>query len=329
MIPAEASPFVGGGLVLPDRQGIEQLIVVLKATYDLLPDGRVVVADEQDPIVLGDELRGEPDKSSIARESELTPPKPLGTDVFLVGSAVAPRAGTRQMTVGLKLGAASKTALISGYRVWREGALGAASHTELAFGGLDKSAADASTWEGEPRNPVGRGFRAKASKAEWRETLLPNIEDPSSPVRSPSDRPAPIGFGPIGRHWMPRLQYAGTYDERWQQERMPLLPEDFDDRFHHAAPPDQIVLGHVRGGESVHVVGCTPQGTLAFTLPTLRPKATVETFLRSEQLDPRCDTVTVDADRAKLVMVFKGAVPLGRDLVMLEHIAFALEEHAS
>jgi hypothetical protein len=340
MIPVVASPFTGGGFVLPDRQGNEQLIVALKATYDLSPAGRVTVAEQQDPLVLSDELRGEPGKSSIVREGEIAPPKPLGTDVFLLGCAVAPRPGTRQMTVGLRLGPVSKSALIFGYRAWHEGALGASRHTdpepfekvplvyELAFGGEDKSANDSSKWEGEPRNPVGRGFRAKASRVEWRDTLLPNIEDPSSPVRSPNDRPVPVGFGPIGRHWLPRAQYAGTYDARWQQERMPLLPEDFDDRFHHAAPPDQIVVGRVNGSEPVDVMGCTPQGSLHFVLPTLHPVASVGSLLRDFTVELRCDTVTVDTERMKLVMLFKGAIPMARDLVLLESITISQEAAA-
>ena len=47
-------------------------------------------------------------------------------------------------------------------------------------------------------------------------------------------------FGPVGRHWEPRVRYAGTYDDRWTEDRMPLLPKDFDDRFHNAAPPGLV-----------------------------------------------------------------------------------------
>jgi len=43
-------------------------------------------------------------------------------------------------------------------------------------------------------------------------------------------------FGPIGRHCKPRVQLAGTYDDSWTEDRMPLLPDDFQERFHNAAP---------------------------------------------------------------------------------------------
>jgi hypothetical protein len=338
MIPVHESPFVSGSVVLPDREGVEQLIVLFKASYDVSPEGTLTAAPEQDPIVPVDTFRGEPGKSSIVAEAEMMPPKPSGTDVLLVGHAVATKHNTRQMSVRLRVGAVSKTAMVFGTRAWREGALGAAVCTEPqpfetvaliyenAFGGEDQSANDQSKWEGEARNPVGRGFRARSSRAEWRETLLPCIEDPSALIRGPADRPAPMGFGPLGRHWLPRAQYAGTYDARWQQERAPLLPSDFDQRFHHAAPPDQIVAGYVQGGEPVEVVGCTPQGTLGFALPVLRPVATIRLYLRHERLGLRCDSVTVDSDRMKLLMLFKGAIALGSDLVTVEQIGIDLGE---
>lgn len=35
------------------------------------------------------------------------------------------------------------------------------------------------------------------------------------------------GFGPIPRTWLPRRQFAGTYDDYWLQARHPHLPPDF------------------------------------------------------------------------------------------------------
>ena len=64
----------------------------------------------------------------------------------------------------------------------------------------------------------------------------------------------PAGFGPIARHWEPRVRWAGTYDKRWQRTRKPLLPDDFDDRFHQCAPEDQQVDGGLIGGELVELL---------------------------------------------------------------------------
>ena len=45
----------------------------------------------------------------------------------------------------------------------------------------------------------------------------------SGPVGDPLKRPAPVGFGPLAPHWQPRCDFAGTYDQAWQQDRYPVL----------------------------------------------------------------------------------------------------------
>lgn len=49
----------------------------------------------------------------------------------------------------------------------------------------------------------------------------------------------PAGFGSVGRSWAPRVSLTGTYDDQWQQERWPLSPTDFDERYWNSAPQDQ------------------------------------------------------------------------------------------
>jgi hypothetical protein len=171
---------------------------------------------------------------------------------------------------------------------------------------------------------VGVGFRARRSRAEWRATPLPQLEHPDALIRAPDDRPPPVGFGPIGRHWQPRLGYAGSYDERWCKERAPLLPTDFDERFHQAAPPDQILAGYLQGGEAVEVVGCTAGGPLRFAMPGHRPRAWVR--MRSRDMVPalRCESVTVDVDRSKLVLLYRAAVTLPGEILDVRDVGLDL-----
>ncbi len=337
VIPSHQTPFVAGSTVLPDRDGAEQLIVLFKATFDLGEGAAPAVSPEQDPIVAADRHRGDAATTSIAAPAEHAAPLPLGTDVFLVGEAVAPAPGTRELAVSFRVGSVRKEARVFGARAWHGGALGVASFSgpepfervalvyENAFGGEDTSPEDRAHWEREARNPVGRGFRAKRSRTPWERTLLPNLEDPRALIARLDDRPQPIAFGPIGRHWEPRIRYVGTYDEAWLRDRMPLLPADFDDRFFHAAPPDQIVTGFVRGGEEVEVRGCTRSGQLGFSLPELRPHVAVHFFMRDAEVALRCESVVVDTSRMKLVMLYRGLVPLHGDVLDILELDVVME----
>src|SRR5690606_38106709 len=94
-----------------------------------------------------------------------------------------------------------------------------------------------------------------------------NLEHAHALLRDPSDRPPPAGFGFVGPHWEPRARHAGTYDEAWQQARMPLLPTDFDRRFFNAVPADQTAPGFVRGDEPVVIANASPEPWLRFRLP--------------------------------------------------------------
>lgn len=82
-----------------------------------------------------------------------------------------------------------------------------------------------------------------------------------------ADPGEPAGMGPLAPHEPPRAELAGTFDEAWQQQRAPLLPEDFDPTFHLCAPEEQRPAEHLTGGETVRLTGLTPEGLLELTLP--------------------------------------------------------------
>ena len=52
---------------------------------------------------------------------------------------------------------------------------------------------------------------------------------------------------------MPRVSYAGTYDEQYQKERAPDPPLDFSYAFYNGAHPDLQVEGYLRGDEEVEL----------------------------------------------------------------------------
>ena len=82
------TPFGAVFAVLPGREGIDTLYVVVKATVNLRP--KLSLAPAQTPPGLVDEYYEDPENSSLKQHSELHIGKP-GTDVLLVGCARAPR----------------------------------------------------------------------------------------------------------------------------------------------------------------------------------------------------------------------------------------------
>lgn len=325
------TPFTMQPFVHLDASGAEQLTVVLTATYDIAPDGALSLTDPQPPVVVADAFAGDAGASSMTCACELTPEKP-GTDVLLTGSAIARRPRTRAMDVRLCVGTIEKVVRVFGTRRWKR-RLGRASIEgpepfdevplvyELAFGGVDDSPKDEKRHAAEPHNPIGRGFRAERSQLEWNGTELPQIEDPSDLITSPTQRVAPAGFGPICRHWLPRLAHAGTYDDAWVSGRLPLLPVDFDARFHQAAPEDLIATARLSGGEPVEITGCTREGVLTTALPTRAPAIEIRVAERSETPPVALDTVHIDTRARTLRIVWKGTGRVHGELPRLRRIA--------
>ena len=87
-----------------DKNGRNSWVVAVKATFDLLPQGRVEPAETQLPLLQVPEYHGEDGGSSIKYEADLLPAKP-GVDVVINGDAHAPGGGTTTKTVvGLRIG---------------------------------------------------------------------------------------------------------------------------------------------------------------------------------------------------------------------------------
>src|SRR5512143_1384452 len=97
------TPYAAERTWLRDRAGQHVWVVAVKATYELREDGKVQLADEQFAPLLAPEYRGEPGRSSLLYEADLTDAKP-GTDVILNASAHAPGGQLqREVVVGLRI----------------------------------------------------------------------------------------------------------------------------------------------------------------------------------------------------------------------------------
>jgi hypothetical protein len=308
--------FVFEPLFLADEEGRSLAVVIVKATYCIQEGAQLSLADNQVPVNVGGEHWGDPEKSSYKYEPETAFSKP-GTDIILIGHAHAPRPHVAEVDVSLRVGPIAKVVRVIGDRYWmkRFGMIFKTKPTpferipliyERAFGGWDRSHPHPEKHSFEPRNPVGTGFRAKRGKFE-EGIRLPNLEDPRRPLKRYRDKPPPVGFGVISPHWQPRAALAGTYDEAWTKQRMPLLPTDFDRKFFNAAPPDQIAPGYLKGDETVIILNASPSGRLSFNLPGVPPpQCRVELQGRRDQhLQTQLDTVIINTDENLLFLIWR------------------------
>jgi hypothetical protein len=139
-------------------------------------------------------------------------------------------------------------------------------------------------------------------------------------MRSPTDRPPPAGFGFLARGWQPRLGYAGTYDKKWLEERYPFLPLDFDDRHHQGAPEDQQ-CDYLRGGETVRLTNLTPEGRAEIKLPAAEiPMTVVWRNDPPDDLQPVCDTLILEPDHRRVMVVWRAALKLTRKLTDVREV---------
>lgn len=318
------TPFAFLPSIAADEEGFPLLVPIVKATYDIQREGSLVVSEKQKPVTLAGELYGKPGVSSYKYEPECAFMKPA-TDVVLIGEAYAPGAGATEAYVSLRVGPLHKTVRVVGDRFWTR-SLGMIAATaagpiqkipltwERAFGGWDRSHPDPEKHALEPRNPVGTGFRSKHGRFEDG-VRLPNIEDPRRPITGYGDSALPVGFGFTSPDWQPRAAFAGTYDEKWTDERMPLLPVDFDRRFFNAGAPGLTSLGYFQGNEAVMVENASARGTIAFHLPGTPPPLCQIRMARrgAATVETNLDTVIINANEDVLILIWRGylRIPTG------------------
>jgi len=324
-----ATPFAATLMPSCDRLGHDVLLLVVAAHFDLPSPGRASspwqVAAEQPMPPLADTYTGEPGRSSLRDEGQGSYTR-CATDVYLRGHATAPQGqAVRQMAVGLRVGPCVLHLQVHGDRVWERaygrGAVPSSPQVfvrmpliwERAYGGAAVGSTErAPAWE--PRNPVGCGFETDPSAAVGR--AVPNIEGPHELIGQLSDRPMPVGVGPIARHWQPRVTHAGTYDEHWRRQRAPLWPDDFKTQFFNAAPVALQAQPHLHGGEPVRLLGLHADGPIDFFLPKLRLESCHEFMDRPGlRAVPVLDGVQIDTDAMRLTLYYRAALPAPMALV--------------
>ncbi|MBZ2210092.1 DUF2169 family type VI secretion system accessory protein [Massilia soli] len=274
----------------PDGEQLDVLVV--RATFAFGVDGQpMTLSPNQQPIAFGDaysdSAESDPLRAVITEDGDLLPYKP-GTDVLIVGHAVAP-AGITQPSwlASVGIGQMRKSLRLHGPRNfyksffgWRLGPSEPVAYVpldyRLAYGGCIEVPA-ALTADGiadtikHSGNPAGCGWLPKPSAYKHLprsarrhvEDLIkgkkvlpaPQIESAEAPVRHPFQNVAAQGLSPIARWCEPRLSWQGTYDDEWHATRNSVLPIDFDSRYYQSAAADQVCYPHLNGDERVVLTG--------------------------------------------------------------------------
>jgi hypothetical protein len=323
------------------------LSVLVKRTYRIVPGGVCTRTDIDRELLAGDVYWDHPMNSSVRYESDFWPFK-VGTDVVLNGTAHAPGgAPATSCFVSLQVADRRKSIAVIGDRVARYAGGGVPVFTdpmpftdmplryELAYGGIDVYS-DLKIPYPYPRNPLGRGFVVSNAPKSVDNLALPNVEDPAAPL-APQDlclgeyarwetRPLPAGLGWFPKIWQPRALLAGVLprdravEQELRQAYAKLIPDaeqraaylkhgfrDMDFRFFNGASPG-LAFPYLRGGEALVTENLSPQGRLAFQLPTDRPGIAIDIGEGVQEPEVALHTVMIHMDEGEVDLVWRGAI---------------------
>ncbi|HEY9101214.1 DUF2169 domain-containing protein [Chitinimonas sp.] len=322
-----------------DNAGREHLVIVAKATWQIPAAGQRPRPLEPVAIAASDIYLGEPGDSPMLYGADTVRFKP-SCDVLFNANAYAP-AGSPQRVwmVGFRIGNLQKTLRVYGPRHWikRLGAhelseaVAAESvplHHGMAFGGSrlwerTHNGKSEHLTEALLSNPCGKGWAGPNTLEQIDGMPAPQLESPNDAISKPNGKHQPHALSAVGRHWLPRSQYAGTYDENWQREVFPFLPEDFDDRFNQCAPVDQQIA-YPTGGEEVVLLNLSKTSPdIRFRLPNLG-QPVVRVLRDDYQVEmPACvvDTLYFEPDLGQFSAVWRTSTPVKRRIQEFKTIA--------
>lgn len=322
----------------------------VKGTFRLTRDGRLLPLLEQPAFVINDIHEGGNDGGALAWPSDLAPFKP-GSDVLFVGSArpaggvpaLRWSAGFTVCRQGVDQPLLKKAVQLTGPRSWHCGLLAGwrlsdiepTSAVKLSYA-LAWGGASAERCE-KPRdihwpNPYGRGYFGRDRQDESIAYPAPQILDLGVDKLRWREPAASVGLSPVAGLQQERLQFAGTYDKRWEQEVKPNIPLDMQLDFWNAAPQDQVAKPYLEGGDEVRTVGLFPtsNGELAFHLPRYQVFAVpVRNDNKLDSLPLFIDTVLVDLDQRHVVLRWATLVDRDEGYDSYQLVAFDHNDRAT
>jgi hypothetical protein len=309
-----------------DRRGADVLVAIAKLTYEIDAKGEARLVSS--PF----RLEVETVEGEETFPSDFFDEKP-GTDFGVVGRAIPPSGQTVQkMLTWIQVGGLRKVVQVFGPRVYTAG-IGAALtpgpsaklvpvrvRYGLAFGGTDRTGPEAVS---SPENPVGLGFARDPKRLVG--TLAHQLEAVAEPTRTTSQELA--AFAPVPSSWELRRRYAGTYDDAWVRERLPVRPVDFDPRFNSWSHPELWHATPLSPDVPMEIGGMTPEGVLRFKLPAYAPRFFRETGGRDDELSTHLDSILIDTETRRAELSWRASAPLPRKWQAMGRVRVRGEGH--
>ncbi len=287
------------------------LIVVVKASFDLVRDGIAALREEPD-LLSGDVFVDDDLERALDSASDFAILKPE-VDVLVRGHVYAPvlddgRRAATVMQAAVRMRGEEQTLdhsiAVFGDRTWGTSLPSEPEPFEMlplrydrSFGGPDFGP-----------NQVGLGYKGKR---------LPNFESLANLIKSPSDSPTPVCLGALHPQASSRWGLVGTYNRAWLKSRWPYFAEDFDYRFFQSAHPAQR-MKTVVGDERYELVGLHPSHSVfRGKLGGAKARAFVAVSKRAGggfvEVPLRIDTVTLVPDDNAVHVVWRGFIKVSDD----------------
>jgi hypothetical protein len=322
MLGNNRTPFAAIAFEQAHRNGSDMAVIAVRASYQLDGQGILVLADKQE-IALIDEYAGDPQTSPLLKASDLVPFKP-STDVTALAKSRRPGdcRPEESWVAGIRIGSYRYGLRVCGPRQWLRQKARLLPGKSLPVDNVDidyrSSWSDLEPGElpGDPPPLNSIGVRRPDAREVDRgsDIVMASIDAPNEDYADPFAVREPQGFGPLPPFWRQRQRFAGTFGERWLKQRHPLLPEDFDYRFHQCAHPRLVMNGHMSGGEEIELYRLHPVSEqLVFNLPAVQPWANF-LWLDEREVSMRLnlDGVHIDARGAEVSvdLTWRGWLPI-------------------
>jgi hypothetical protein len=318
------TPFAAERTWVRDKDGAHHWVVIVKATYDITDEGRLSMSAKQVPPLYMPEYNGTVGESSLRYEADLVAMKP-GTDVYLNAIAYAPAGKScEKIDVSFQIDGLKKKLLVFGNRTWRRTLIGRLGISrpepfqtmpityERAFGGFDQEHPNSQKHRIDFRNPVGTGVVIRNQHLIGKPA--PNIERPARKI----GKDWPAGFGAVASYWSPRKEFAGTYDQKWESKRKPLLPLDYDPKWLLCSPLDQQIPAYLNGGEQVELTNLTPKGRLTFGIPKQTLSFKTHFGATRKEHYARLVTAVFESEGPRLILVWQTSLQCGNNADYLD-----------